>query len=145
VFYQGVDLYGLDLCVDLVSELKKIYPQIGLLFALAEIGETTYFEETIHRIRKKTIADNFFFMTGQKELWPLFKKCDLMVRPTYSDGYGISIAEALYFHCPAVASDVGGRPEGTILFRNRDFDDFLCKVKNILVNPKKSPYNFARQ
>ena len=71
-------------------------------------------------------------MTGERELWPLFRKADLMVRPTCTDGYGISIAEALYFDCPAVASDVCVRPEGTLLFNNRDMDDFYEKASDIL-------------
>ena len=138
VFYKGIDLYGLDMCVDLISKLTTKYPQIGLLFALAEIGEMKYFEESIQRINKANIATHFFFMTGQKELWPLFRKCDLMIRPTYSDGYGISVAEALFFNCPAIASDVSDRPKGTILFKNRDFDDLLSKVNDVLSAPKRA-------
>ena len=78
--------------------------------------------------------DRFYFMTGQKEIWPLFKKTDLMIRPTYSDGYGISIAESLYFGCPAIASNVCLRPKGTILFKNRDLDDLATKAMLVLKN-----------
>lgn len=74
------------------------------------------------------IESNFYFLTGQKELWPLFKQSDLMIRPTYSDCYGISIAESLYFDSPAIASAVCDRPEGTVLFKNRDTDDLYKKV-----------------
>jgi glycosyltransferase involved in cell wall biosynthesis len=132
VFYEGVDLYGLDMCVELIAELKKTYLSIGLLFALAEIGDQAYFSNITRRISELGINDNFHFMTGQKELWPLFRISDLMVRPTYTDGYGISIAEALYFGCPAVASDVCIRPEGTVLFRNRDISDLSCTVNKLL-------------
>lgn len=132
VFHKDVDLYGLDMCVDLVAELKNAHPQVGLLFALAEIGDETYYREINRRIDELGIRENFHFMTGQKELWPLLRKSDLMVRPTFSDGYGISIAEALHFGCPAAASDVCARPEGTVLFSNRDARDFLSRCQEVL-------------
>ena len=61
-------------------------------------------------------------------------KSDVFVRPTNTDGYGVSIAEAIHFKIPAVASDVCQRPEGTILIRSRDIDDFTSKIKNVLDN-----------
>ena len=67
-------------------------------------------------------------------IWPLFKKVDLFLRPTNTDGFGISLAEAIHFGTLAIASDVCPRPEGTILFKNRDFNDLFTKVNKILKN-----------
>ncbi len=136
VLHNRVDLYGLDMCVDLVAKLKNTYPDVGLLFALADIENREYFKCINQRINKLGISENFKFMTDQKELWPLFKEADLLVRPTYVDAYGISIAEALYFGCRAVASDVCERPEGTVLFKNRDLEDLYSKCRSLLRNPK---------
>ncbi|MDF9507906.1 glycosyltransferase, partial [Bacillus cereus] len=72
------------------------------------------------------------FLTGQKELWPLFKKSDIMIRPTYSDAYGISIEEAIYFNCRAIASNVCNRPEGTILFENRNINDLVFNIERCI-------------
>jgi len=132
--YDGVDLYGLDMCVELVDGLNKTHPRLGLLFVLAEEDETRkeYFLEMNRRIDILGLKKYFHFMTGQKELWPLFKKAQLMVRPTFRDGFGISVAEALYFNCPAVASDAAERAKGTILFANRDGKDFLAKCAGVL-------------
>ncbi|WLD82862.1 glycosyltransferase [Selenomonas dianae] len=134
VFWNdGTELYGLDMCVELVHRLKSQYPQIGLVFALADdSSEPDYFAKVKERILTDKLNEHIYFMTGQRELWPLFRKADLMVRPTCTDGYGISIAEALYFDCPAIASDVCVRPEGTILFNSRDMDDFYEKASEIL-------------
>lgn len=132
VFYRGVDLYGLDMCVDLVAELKRDHPQIGLLFALAEVGDEAYLRAIKKRINAVGIEENFHFMTGHREMWPLFKRAQLFVRPTCADGYGISVAEAVYFGCPAVASDVCTRTPGTIVFRNRDREDFWRRCRQAL-------------
>jgi len=130
--YKEVDLYGIDLCVDLIVKLKGKYPDIGLIFALAEIGNDEYYAKMNQLVDAKGIRKNFYFLVGQKELWPIFKKANVSVRPTYNDGFGISVAESLYFGCPAIASDVCRRPEGTVLFKNRDFDDLIMKVNGLL-------------
>lgn len=131
-FSEGIDLYGLDMCVELMSQLKARYPNIGLLFGLPRIGDDVYFRTIKERIEELEIVGNIHFVTGQKEIWPLFHRADLMVRPTSQDGYGISIAEALYLGCPAIASDVCQRAEGTVLFRNRDSADLLRKANSVL-------------
>jgi len=138
-FCNNIDLYGIDMCVDLTSRLKKDFPNIGFLFALAnENKHINYLVRIKKRIHEMEISDNFYFMTDQKELWPLFKRVDLMLRPTYTDGYGISVAEALYFNCPAIASNVCIRPEGTILVKNRDKDDLYEKTRtNLLLRSYK--------
>ncbi len=133
VFKDGVDLYGLDMCVQLTRRLKQKFPNIGFLFALANDKDNKeYINQISRKINELGLNDSFYFLKGQKELWPLFKTADLMIRPTSSDGYGISIAEALFFDCPAIASNVSDRPLGTVLFKNRDLDDLHKKALEIL-------------
>jgi glycosyltransferase involved in cell wall biosynthesis len=132
VFYRGVDLYGLDMCIELIAALRQEFRDVGLLFAIGEIENYDYYKETQRRIAELGIAENIYFLTGQKEMWPLLKKADLMVRPTCIDAYGISVAEALYLGCAAVASDVCERADGTVLFANRNRDDFLLKCRQVL-------------
>ncbi|HEX8852419.1 MAG TPA: glycosyltransferase [Pyrinomonadaceae bacterium] len=124
VFREGVDLYGLDMCVELAAALRRAHPSVGLLFALAEIGDEAYFARTRERVASLGLEESFYFLTGQRELWPLFKSADLMLRPTSTDGASVSVAEALHFGCAVVASDAAPRPPGTILFRSRDAEDF---------------------
>ena len=60
-----------------------------------------------------------------------------MVRPTNTDGDALSIREAMYFKISVIASDVTTRPENTIIFKNRDLDDFYIKCKIELIQLKK--------
>ena len=132
VFHNGVDLYGLDMTVELLARLRKKLPGAGLIIALAEVGDESYLERLMERINELGLATHAYVFPGQKEVWPLFRRCQLMVRPTVTDGFGISIAEALFCKCPAVASDVCSRPEGTILFASRNLDDFERKCRQAL-------------
>jgi glycosyltransferase involved in cell wall biosynthesis len=130
--HRGADLYGLDMCVELIGELKRTYPQVGLLFALGEFADAGYRKQIERRIEELKVRDSVHFMTGQKEIWPLFRRAQLMVRPTSTDGYALSLAEAVHVGCPAVASDVSERPPGTVIFRSRDQEDFLRKCLEVL-------------
>lgn len=134
VFYNNQDLYGIDMCIDLCANLKKDYPQVGLVFSLPDIGNYEYFEKMKQRIVKKGIENNFLFQTKPCQFYPILMKSNVFVRPTNTDGYGVSIVEAICFDVPAIASDVCPRSEGTILFKSRDADDFTLKVKDVLNN-----------
>jgi glycosyltransferase involved in cell wall biosynthesis len=116
----------------LLHRLKNNYPNVKLLFALAKIGDQNYFQKIREKIEQLQCTDQIYFLTGQKELWPLLKDADLFVRPTLSDSFGISVAEALLFGTPAIASDTCIRQKGTILFKTGDQVDFFKKVEEVL-------------
>jgi len=128
----GKDLYGFDTSVELLSRLKEKYPEAKLLLALARFGDEEYFSILKKHVDFLGLGDSVYFLTGDKELWPLLKKADLFIRPTISDSFGISISEALWFGTPSVASDVCVRSEGTVLFRAGDREDFFKKAFGIL-------------
>lgn len=136
-FYNGQDLYGIDMCIDLCANLKSAYPEIGFIFCLPDIGDYEYFHKMKQRIVKEEIEDNFLFQTKACQFYPILMKSDVFVRPTNTDGDAVSLREALYFKVPSIVSDAVPRPEGTILFRSRDIDDFISKVKDVLSNYDK--------
>lgn len=133
-FYNGEDLYGIDMCVELCGELKRDYPNVGFVFCLPDIGDSRYLREMERRIAKKKLRSNFLFVTRPMPFYPILMKSDVFVRPTNVDSYGVSVAEAIYLGKPAVASDVCSRAEGTVLFRSRDMGDFAQKVREVLGN-----------
>lgn len=137
IFYNNQDLYGIDMCVDLCANLGQYYPRIGLVFCLPDVGDYEYFKKMKQRIADRGIENNFLFITEQHQLYPIIMKSDVFLRPTNVDGYGVSIAESIYFKLPAVASDVCPRSEGTILFKSRDINDFTLKVKDVLDNHER--------
>jgi len=133
-FYNNLDLYGIDMCIDLCNKLRDTYAQIGFIFCLSDIGDHNYFNKIRQTIAEEGIADNFLFVTRSCQFYPILMKSDVFVRPTNTDGDAVSVREALYFKIPTVASDVVPRPEGVILFKNRDINDFTLKVEDVLHN-----------
>lgn len=121
-FYQGVDLYGVDMCVELLAKISGGLPKVGLVVAIAEIGDHRYYQSLQSEIARKGLREAIHFLTGNKEIWPLFRKANLLLRPTVTDGYSISLREAMQFDCRTVASDACERPDDTIIFKSRDGD-----------------------
>jgi glycosyltransferase involved in cell wall biosynthesis len=134
-FYNNQDDYGIDMCVEVCANLKSIYPQVGFVFCLPHIGDDNYFSKIKQMIRDKNIDENFLFITQPLgEVYPIWQKSDIFVRPTASDGDALSLREALYFKTPSIASNAAPRPAGTIIFRNRDIGDFIDRVKMVWDN-----------
>jgi glycosyltransferase involved in cell wall biosynthesis len=133
-FHEGVDLYGVDLCVELTRQLVEKYPKLGFIFVLPQIGNENYFSELQRRISKASLERNFLFSLSEIEYWPILVDCDIFLRPTSSDGFSISLKEALDLQVPSIASDVVNRPPGTVLFQSRNIGDLYKKVNFVLEN-----------
>ncbi|MGG1322271.1 glycosyltransferase [Priestia megaterium] len=134
-FFNNEDLYGIDMCIELIISLKrKLGNKVGFIFLLPQIDNEEYFEKLCLKIEEGDIANNFLFITKKIPMFPIIEKSTMFLRPTNSDGDAISIRESLYFKVPAIASDVVKRPEGTIIFKNRDQQDLETKVLDVINN-----------
>ncbi len=132
-FFNGVDLYGLDMCINAVKVLKEDYPDIGFVFAVANLDiNKDYVRKCKNKINEYGIYNNFVIISLNEPIWPLFQIADLMVRPTNTDGDAVSIRESLSMNCPVIASDVTPRPDGAVLFQSRNCNLFLKAVKTLL-------------
>jgi len=138
--YNNEDLYGFDMLIELIRKLKDKGYSVSLLIALLgsdmeNNSEKLYYQGLKDKIREYNILNNIMiFEVNDTEFYPILKKSKLFVRPTNTDGYGVSIAEALYYKIPAIASDVCSRPEGTLIFKSRNIDDLYIKTKDVIEN-----------
>jgi glycosyltransferase involved in cell wall biosynthesis len=108
------------------------YKNIGFIYIIPEIGDYDYFEKMQNLVKKYNLEDNFHFYTKPVAYPAVINMCDLFIRPTNTDGDALSIIEALTLQKPTIASDVCRRPEGTILFKNRNVNDLYNKVIYII-------------
>lgn len=144
-FYNNQDLYGIDMCINLMKRLNKSGKSIGMIFCIPEINNFEYFNKLQNIIKMAHIEDDFLFVNEQIELCKLIKKSHLFLRPTNTEGYAVSVAEAIYYKVPVIASDVCVRPEGTILFKSRDIEELYNKTMKTIENYgqiKEKLYNF---
>ncbi len=136
-FYNNQDLYGIDMCIDLIERLNAHRKNVGMVFCIPDINNIQYFNKLKKLIENKRIENNFLFVNEKMELYPIIKRSQLFVRPTNTDGDAVSIREALHYKIPTIASDVCARPEGAILFKTRDMDDLYNKTVEVIENYEK--------
>ena len=126
---SGVDVYGLDMLVNLVARLKDCNVNAGLLFLLPEKGDIKYYDEIKKRIDDLNITEHILIIEGLNDNgFEYWAASDLFVRPTVTDMEGVSVKEALSSGIHVLASDVCVRPEECILFKNRDENDLFEKA-----------------
>lgn len=138
-FHEGLDLYGLDLLIDLAKALETRLPEAGLLFLLPEAGLPDYLEQCRVRIRELGLVERVLIWNEPIELVDLLPRCELMIRPTTTDGDSLSIREALFLGRRVLASDAVPRPPQAALFKSRDGADLLEKTLACLQAPPPVP------
>lgn len=125
---NGVDLYGFDLLIDALAHplLKDKYA--GLMIVSSLQWGRDYYEQLQARISALRLDDRLMMINRPVNFAGVIRRADIFVRPTTTDGDAVSIREGLWYGKPVVASDAVARPEGTILFRSRDVEDFAAKI-----------------
>jgi glycosyltransferase involved in cell wall biosynthesis len=132
--HRGQDLYGLDLCVELVDLLtRRSEAKVAFVFVVScDATGSKLYREAQEQIRKRNLESQFCLYNQPVDFVTLMKRCDLVLRPTNTDGDAVTIREALYCGVPVIASDVVQRPAGTILFKNRDVHDLMRRTLGVL-------------
>lgn len=136
-FHEGKDLYGIDLCIELCNNLRYKFPNIGFIVCIALIDDMHYFNQLMEHVNKLGLERNFVFIAQRLNFYPILMKCNVFIRPTNTDGDALSIREALYYGIPVIASDVIDRPNGSIIFFNRNINDLTQKTMDLLENYAK--------
>jgi len=134
-FYNNEDLYGIDLSIELMKRLiSSGYKDLSFIYVIPDIGDYDYYEKMQNLVKEYNLENYFHFYTKPVAYTAVINMCDLFVRPTNTDGDALSIREAISLKKPAIASDVCKRPEGTILFENRNIDDLYSKTIQVIDN-----------
>ena len=134
-FYNNEDLYGIDLSIELMKKLVDSgLKDIGFIYVIPDIGDYDYYEKMQKLVNEYYLEDYFHFYTKPVAYPAVINMCDMFIRPTNTDGYGVSIAEAITLKKPVIASNVCKRPEGTILFKSRDIDNLFIKTMEVIDN-----------
>ncbi|WP_164667661.1 glycosyltransferase [Virgibacillus doumboii] len=136
---SNTDVYGLDMCIEACARI----PEIIFVFCVPEIRDNNYLRKCKNKIMDYNLEQRFLIYNKNISLVSLFKYTDVFVRPTSTDSFGVSVAEAISCGIPAIASDVCIREEGTVLFNSRNIDDFVDKIRHCLEFKSYRHYQYA--
>lgn len=138
------DLYGLDLMVEVAKQIKFENKPYKIIFVVAS-NDDKYglLEKNQSVIERENLSEQITIFNRPISFVKLVEKSDLVVRATNTDGDALTVREALYFGKPVVASDAVERPEGIILFQNRNAMDLFEKIS--LLNDSLSKRNISNK
>jgi len=130
--WEGIDRYGIDMCIDMLVDMKASKIDLGIVVAAPNAQGTSY-AKTLHAYAEdKGVADRILWLFSPGFYHPIMQECSLYLRPTNADGFAIAVAEACEFGVPVVASNVCARPQGCALFETRSDEAFSQCVKKVL-------------
>jgi glycosyltransferase involved in cell wall biosynthesis len=106
--------YGADVLLDAFGQVRARLPPAGLLLYGPGTRDPSWFAEIARRGLERSI--HLLGELDRARSLGAIAAADLFVRPTRADGDAVSVREALALGRPVVASAVGERPTGTLLF-----------------------------
>ena|SRR6185295_6336034 len=128
--------YGFDLLVNAMARLRERHPDVGCVV----MGSGEDFEKARERVAEASLDENMLLAgdVDHDTCLALMSASDAFIRPTLEDGDSISVREALELNVPVVASRVGTRPPGAILFHPGDVEDLLSKLEFALAHRRQA-------
>jgi glycosyltransferase involved in cell wall biosynthesis len=135
-FHLGLDgdvpLYGTDLLLELLLELRSSHPQAGVLLYVSCEEDHPTVADLRQVLADAAMTEHYHVVSGSRPFGPAMVRSSLLVRPTSTDGDAVSIREALTAGVPVVASDVVSRPEGVHAFEYRDLRSLVDTTRRAL-------------
>ena len=95
---------GIELLINVVEALKTETQDYQVL--IAGEGDDRYVEELKKQVKDKQIDHIIKFIGGVygDEKWTLYRQADVFILPTYSENFGIVVAEALACGTPVITT-----------------------------------------
>jgi glycosyltransferase involved in cell wall biosynthesis len=138
-----------------VGDLQPRKNQIGLIRAfenliaanptlkhhLVIVGQKTWFSDRIvEAARKSRVSDRIQFtdFVNDDDLLQLYNACDLMVFPTFYEGFGLPLLEAMACGRAVACSNTSAIPEvanaAAILFDPNSIEDIARAMRDVLLD-----------
>lgn len=119
--------YGFEVLLAAIGELRRECPSIGCLV----MGDSDNRHDAERLIREAGLEANILLAgdVDHDTCLNIMARCDAFIRPTFEDGDSISVREAFGLGVPVIASSVGTRPEGTILFPPGDAAALALRIR----------------
>ncbi len=140
-----------------VGDLQPRKNQIGLIRAFEEllcahpdlphhlmlVGKETWFAPHVHQAAKKSLVKDRIHFTdyvNEKELLQLYSACDIFVFPSFYEGFGLPILEAMACGRAVACSNSSAMPEvadsAGLLFNPESTSEMVRAMRDLLLNPE---------
>lgn len=126
------------------SEVLKEFPQALLLIIGSEEPEKRDRINPDLVFKEFGIENNVLYLGERTDVDEIYPLMDIFVSPSYREGVGISVLEALAMERPVIATKVGGIPDSVehlktgILIPSKDIDKLTEGLIFLLRNPDQA-------
>lgn len=133
------EVKGQDILLDALGILARTCPEFSCLFAGgADEAHQAAFAALKEQAARLGLADRVTFLGNVEDVPGFLKQLDIFVLPSRSEGFGISLVEAMAMGIPCIASRLEGPEEvlrggeyGT-LFTPEDSADLAQKLEEVI-------------
>jgi glycosyltransferase involved in cell wall biosynthesis len=123
------------------EQLVRAHPQLP--HHLVIVGKETWYAPVIQSAAKKSSVADRIHLTGfvsDEELLRMYGACDLFVYPSFYEGFGLPILEAMACGRAVACSITSAMPEvadsAALLFDPHSERDLVLAMRDLLLNPE---------
>ena len=123
------------------EKLMRAHPHLQQHLVL--VGKESWHASDIRvAARRSSVADRIHFtgFVSDEELLRLYGACDLFVCPSFYEGFGLPILEAMACGRAVACSNTSAMPEvadsAAILFNPKSEDEIVLAMRDLLLNPE---------
>jgi len=123
------------------EELVRTYPQLPQHLVI--VGKESWYAPTVRAAARKSSVQDRIHFTGfvnDDQLHRLYGACDVMVYPSFYEGFGLPILEAMACGRAVACSNTSAMPEvadsAAILFDPGSARDLVSSMRDLLLNPE---------
>jgi len=110
---------NISMALNALVKVVKVFPKTGLII----VGEGSLKKSLERQVRRLGLEGNVIFKKWTNNPITYYKTADLFISASDYEGYGMSLVEAIFSHCPILTTKVG--IVGEVLSSN---NAFLCDV-----------------
>jgi glycosyltransferase involved in cell wall biosynthesis len=127
--------------IEAFAELLEAHP--ALPHHLVIVGKETWYASEIRNAARRSSASSRIHFTGfvsDEEVIRLYGACDLFVYPSFYEGFGLPILEAMACSRAVACSNTSAMPEvadsAALLFNPRSRREMVLAMRDLLLNPE---------
>ena len=131
-FLDGHHVYSFEMIAHLAKAICHDYPGVGFYTAVSGTYDAQHRDDILALRHRLGLDRNWLIIEKHFRAPALYRKTDLFIRPTVTDGDAVSVRECLWMGIPVIASDAVDRPVRCIIHANLDLGSLSDRVRQVL-------------